>query len=87
MMTKLLKISGLELNDNEHEIIENEFLEMTKEIEILSSLSCEKNDFSTNSIPYSNLRADIISKSSDKKDVLSNSKSKNNDGFVVTKII
>ena len=87
MMTKLLKISGLELNTCEYKIIEKEFLNMTKELEILSCFADTKNEILTNYTPIQDLRSDIINQSSDKKEVLSNSNSRNDDGFIVTKII
>lgn len=86
MLTRLLEVSGME-SDNEPEIIEMEFLNMTKELEILSCFSDTKNEILITHTPLSYLRDDIISQSSDKKDALFNSKSKNDDGFVVTKII
>ncbi len=86
MLTRLLNVSGMELDDDQ-EIIEKEFLKMTKELEILSCFSDTKNEILKKHTPLSELRDDIISQSSDKKDVLLNSKSKNDDGFIVTKII
>lgn len=87
MMTKLLKISALQIDEKERDIIENEFENMLKELEILLSFSENTQRNISNHTPYSSLRDDVIQNSPNSDKILSNSKTKNDNGFIVKKII
>lgn len=87
MIDKLLIKSGLYIDKTEHNIIEKEISEMIDELKILSDFKPKTDKFSNNPSFFSELRNDEIQPSSKTSDILSNSKSKNNIGFLVKKII
>lgn len=87
MFKKLLIKSGLYIDKNEHNIIEKEISEMINELKILSDFKPKYDKISHISSFFSDLRDDEIKPSSKTSDILSNSKSKNNIGFLVNKII
>lgn len=86
MISLLLKNSGFYIEENEHNMFETELLEMIKQLDILTEI-CESNTDNRECIEYSLLREDIQEMSSPKSDILINSKSKTDIGFIVNKVI
>ena len=86
MIDLLLKNSGFYFNKTEHNILESELTEMINEIEILTEI-CESDTDSRLCVDYSSLREDESKRSSSKSDILMNSKSRTDIGFMVNKVI
>ncbi len=86
MIDLLLKNSGFYIDKTEHNILESELTEMINEIEILTEIR-EADTDSRLCVDYSSLREDEYKESSSKSDILMNSKSKTDIGFMVNKII
>ena len=86
MIDLLLKNSGFYFNKTEHNILESALTEMINEIEILTEI-CESDTDSRLCVDYSSLREDESKRSSSKSDILMNSKSRTDIGFMVNKVI
>ncbi len=86
MIDLLLKNSGFYIDKNEHNMFKSELTEMIEELEILTKI-CEYDTENRVCVDYSTLREDETEKSFQKTDILSNSKSKTDVGFIINKVI
>ena len=83
MVNKLANFSGFNIDNNKHNIIDD----MIEELNILSEINSTTIEYSKNTSDYTLLRNDEIQPSYETCDILSNSKSKTQNGFYVNKII
>ncbi len=87
MNDKLLKHNGLFFKNSNKSDTEKKINKIIEDIKLPDNFSFNSDCISDTTEKFSNLRSDFVLPSSSKYDILSNSSSKNTDGFIIEKIM
>lgn len=87
MNDKLLKHCGLSLKKSNNSDPEKKAGRIMEDIRLPDNFSFNSHCTTEAAANFSKLRSDFVMPSSAKKDILSNSPSKNEDGFIIKKIM
>lgn len=87
MNDKLLKHCGLFFKNSNKSDTEKKINKIMEDMTLPDNFSFNSGCITDATENFSNLRSDFVMPSSAKNDILSNSSSKNDDGFIIEKII